>query len=75
MIKIYGRENCIYCTKAKELAESLSLDFDYVDMTNWDSKDLMALLKEARMTTVPVIFDEYEELIGGYNSFRMWLTK
>jgi hypothetical protein len=35
----------------------------------------MALLKEARMTTVPVIFDEYEELIGGYNSFRMWLTK
>jgi hypothetical protein len=42
-------------------------------MTNWDSKDLMALLKEARMTTVPVVYDEYDELIGGYQSFKVWL--
>lgn len=35
MFIVYGRDNCKYCTKAKELLTELGLDFKYIDAVSY----------------------------------------
>ncbi|QYC52447.1 glutaredoxin 3 [Salmonella phage SSBI34] len=72
MYVIFGKENCPYCVRAKDLLESKGLGYQYRDvsrgddfneMNNWVENDTGKFPR-----TVPQIFkfDGDREYIGGY---------
>lgn len=65
MYKIYGKENCVYCDRAKSLLTNKKLDFTYFDIVQDFSKkqELLDVVPEVR--TVPQIFLNGTH-IGGY---------
>lgn len=66
-IKIYGKSNCPWCDRAKDLAERYKLKYTYYDITE---KQYYDELKESvpNLKTVPQIFWNDRHL-GGYNEF------
>jgi len=63
-IKIYGKPNCPYCVKAKDLAETKNIAYEYIDLT--ENPDILKEMKEAGHKSVPIIYEETEGLIGGF---------
>ena len=65
---VYGKRDCIYCTKAKELLTSMNYEFDYLTLDiDYTREELKELVPDAK--TVPQIWLEVNgELIyiGGY---------
>ena len=61
--KVYGKSNCSYCVKAKNLLEDNSLGYEYIDVG--ERAGALAYIKSLGATTVPQIFCEGEH-IGGY---------
>lgn len=64
MITIYGHQRCIWCTKAKQLAEQYHLQY------TWKDTDVMENLNELKLKfpnvkTVPQIWWDNRH-IGGY---------
>lgn len=79
-ILIYGRSNCSYCTRARELAIILKnkvhdCNFNYIDIekNNLSLEDLSKKIKKS-IKTIPQIFinDNY---IGGYEDFANYVKK
>lgn len=67
MIVIYGAEWCMWCMKAKQLAENYQLDYNWKDTDNPQHKqELKTLLPSAK--TIPQIW-WHENHIGGYDQF------
>lgn len=67
MIKIYGKPTCVFCVKAKKLAEQYGLKYEYLDIEVSDNlTDLKKLVPEVK--TVPQIFWDLR-YIGGYQEF------
>jgi glutaredoxin len=65
MITIYGSDNCIWCLRAKQLAETLELDHEYKLVENW-REEFTSKFPSAR--TVPqIVWDD--AYIGGYEMF------
>ena len=67
MITIYGKENCPWCTKAKELAEQYSLRYEYFDIGIPAQRE--ALFARAPDTKVVPQIWWYGRHIGGYSEF------
>lgn len=66
-IKIYGKNNCPFCVKAKDLAISYGIKYEYLDIGYIDAyNELKALLPDVK--TVPQIWCD-DKYIGGYNEF------
>lgn len=67
MYKIYGKEDCVFCIKARTLFQLRGLDFIYVDIEDEseESKEAIKLFKENGWTKVPQIFIG-DEHIGGF---------
>lgn len=68
MYIIYGRSNCPYCDKAKELLSSMGIDFTYINV-----QDLPVVWRRENLTlkgftTLPQIFRT--ERIGGYSELE-----
>lgn len=65
MITIYGKPDCPYCVKAKDLCEKFGVDFKYVDLSLDDGlrEDLLVV---QGLRTVPQCFEEGGVHIGGY---------
>ena len=70
MITIYGAAFCGWCTKAKELADKLEIEHEYIDIQFDDRWKLVA--DEYEFTTIPQIFDG-DTLIGGYQQFERYV--
>lgn len=69
MIVIYGHERCVWCKKAKKLAEQYRLDFEYRD-TDID-ENLNQLKKDLPdVKSVPQIWWDNRH-IGGYEDFAL----
>ena len=67
MIKIYGTEVCSFCLRAKRLAESYEMKYQWIDVHEKEGGDeLKALLTDYK--TVPQIF-WHGNHIGGYEEF------
>lgn len=64
-IKIYTTSVCPYCEKAKELLNSLNLEFEEVNVET-KPEERAKIIKEHNWMTVPAIFIN-GELIGGYD--------
>ena len=70
---VYGKENCSYCVKAKDLLTKNGLDFYYVDVSVQANRDELLSLAESigvTVSTVPQVFQTDWEgdthYIGGY---------
>ena len=71
-IVVYGKQDCIYCSKAKSYLDDLDLPFQYIDITYW-SKELKDGLKSRyNMKSVPIIVID-GKLIGGYTELTQQL--
>ena len=69
MITIYGASFCGWCTKAKELADKLEIQYEYIDIQAEDRR--WGILAEKHgFKTIPQIFDGVYH-IGGYQEFAM----
>lgn len=73
-IKIYGKENCPWCEKAKELLDKRDIPYDYInisDKENFSDNDLKKLVVEIApgAKTVPIVLIN-DRWIGGYSELK-----
>lgn len=72
-VKIYGKEQCVYCKNAKELAAQLQtrgkLTFEYIDIqaAGIGAPELSELVGQP-VKQVPQIFVD-DKPVGGYTEF------
>ena len=65
ILKVYSKEWCPYCAKAKALLRSKQLEFEEVDVTS-DAEAEQEMIKRSKRRTVPQIFID-ERSVGGYD--------
>lgn len=65
-IVIYGRQDCIYCDKAKAYLNELNAEYQYIDITFWAKPEREAFKTKYNVKTVPVIVID-GKCVGGYN--------
>jgi glutaredoxin len=70
MYKVYGKEWCIYCDRAKKLLESKNISYTYFDIVKDDDARHWSLERAGGRRTVPIIFDENDNCIGGFDELR-----
>ena len=64
--KIYTKENCPWCVKAKQLLNSVGVEYEELKLgVDFTREDLQKLLPETLPLTAPQIF-VYNKRIGGY---------
>jgi glutaredoxin len=68
---IYGKDNCIYCIKARELLEASPYHGVYYTFNKVDTSKIV--IPEYHHT-FPIIFFG-EDFIGGYTEMRTWLKE
>ncbi len=66
-VEIYSTEVCGYCRRAKELLDSL--DIEYVEYNVYRDADAMAVMREGGYKTVPQIFID-DVHVGGYDDLK-----
>lgn len=63
---VYGKPNCPYCDRAKDLLESKGIEYKYIDVTQ--NPDALRFIKEEMgMRTVPQIFQIREDADDAYD--------
>ena len=73
-ITIYSKNNCVYCTKAKNLVKNLGLDYTEKRLEEFESVDKMLEDIGKQVRQMPQIKID-EELIGGYNQLVEYFEK
>ena len=73
-ITIYSKNNCVYCTKAKNLVKNLGLDYTEKMMESFESVDKMLEDIGKQVRQMPQIKID-GELIGGYNQLVEYFEK
>ena len=69
MVTIWGKQNCSFCDRAKELCEQYELKYEYILVDGPEKlQELHQLVPEAR--TVPQIFWN-GKYIGGFTDFAL----
>ena len=72
-IKIYSKNNCVYCTKAKHLVKSLGLEYEEKKLEEFESVDKMFEDIGKVVRAMPQIKID-DNLIGGYNQLVEYLA-
>ena len=65
--KILSRLSCVYCTRAKMLLNKHDIPFEEKLVTDQTEMDW---LKRQGFKTFPIIYDENETHIGGYEELK-----
>ncbi len=73
-IVIYSKNNCHFCTKAKELIKKLGLEYEEKKMEDFES--VGALLKDIgkKVKSMPQVKID-DQLIGGYNQLLEYFVE
>ena len=68
-VEIYGKENCIYCTRSKDLLDTKNQSYDYFDVEK--NEEAYKRMKERNPTyaTLPHIYID-DTFIPGYDGLR-----
>lgn len=64
---VYGRKNCVWCDRAKELLVRNLIHYDYVDIE--EHSMTLELFKQNGWKTVPQIFID-DNHIGGFEDLK-----
>lgn len=70
MFKMYGKEQCPYCVRAKELLASKGQEFEYIDVVA--QPEAREFLVQNGFKTVPQIYDSAGEHIGGFDDLVVY---
>lgn len=79
MFTVYGRENCPYCVKAKDLLIGKGIQFVYIDILEFEGVykfDMITAVKAStgkEPKTVPQIFDG-GLYVGGFTNLEIYLN-
>lgn len=66
MIKIFGKPNCDFCTRAVQLCESQAMEFEYKSIgKDIELDEVLEMTAPERPRTAPVVFID-GVFIGGY---------
>ena len=72
---IYSNSECPFCTKAKDLLDSLG--YAYISMElGWDHPTLIRLKEQMNWKTIPMIFEivgRDHKFVGGYTDLSAYL--
>lgn len=70
---VWSKDSCSFCTQAKALLESKSIEYEEHNITQgtWTREQLLEAVPTAR--TLPQIFLD-EELVGGFTELRKKLA-
>ncbi|WP_419810788.1 glutaredoxin family protein [Bacterioplanoides sp.] len=69
MIKIYSKPNCAACTAAKNYAESIGADFEYIDIAS-DPINAGAIVEKSGMRSMPIIHDTERDIFMSFEGFK-----
>ena len=69
---VLGMPNCSFCTKAVDLLKEQGCEFEYNDIK--EHRYLYTLMRVAGHNTVPLVFNEIGEHIGGYTELKEHLN-
>lgn len=73
MYKMYTKDNCPWCVKAKRLLNDCGIQYEELKLgIDYEREDLKALLPDSLPLTVPQIF-VYDKRIGGYEDLAEYL--
>jgi glutaredoxin len=75
MYVVITRDQCNFCDYAKALLDGASIPYTTYNINTVSSKWLLYLLKRSSITTVPQVFNDVGEHIGGYTELKEYLTK
>ncbi|AHX04624.1 glutaredoxin 3 [Ehrlichia japonica] len=71
-VKIYTKDLCPYCTKAKALFNKKNISFEEIDVTN-NSSLLEKMIQESNgMRTLPQIFIDDQHIGGCDDLYRLY---
>lgn len=76
-VKIYSKENCDYCVKAKMLLKSKGINYEEYSVDIKSTEDIERVKKELKIDdfkTVPQISID-GKYIGGYDELRKYFNK
>ena len=71
-IEIYTASYCPYCTKAKQLFDSIGASYEEKDITNDEAGRSDAIERSGGRRTVPQIFIN-DEAMGGFDDVNLSL--
>ena len=69
MYKVFSKDNCVYCTKAKSLLNSINLPFEEHKLSPTFTPDKMFEMIGKQVRSMPQIM-KGDELIGDYTDLR-----
>lgn len=72
-IKMYTKDKCIWCDRAKTLLGEYKLDYLEVDISDDIKRQQFYQEVGKGVSTVPQVYIN-EERIGGYKELAEWLT-
>jgi glutaredoxin len=75
MYVIITRDQCNFCDSAKALLDAANTSYTTYNISTVSSKWILYLLKRSSITTVPQIFNDKGEHIGGYKELKEYITK
>lgn len=70
MFKIYTKNNCNWCVRAKELLKENNIEYTEINIE--ESFEDKMVLKALRLRTVPQIWNDDLHL-GGYRQLESWI--
>jgi len=73
-IVIYSKNNCHFCTKAKELLTKLGLEYTEKKMEDFSSVDAMLKDIGKKVKAMPQVKID-EQLVGGYNQLLEYFVE
>ena len=73
-IKIYTKDNCIWCDRAKNLLNSVDLTYTEKDLSNDNERQKFYKEVGKGVSTVPQIYIE-EKRIGGFPQLVAWFEE
>lgn len=65
MIKLYTREGCVYCNRAKTLLDGNNIEYDEIEIGKTITRDEV-IAKFPNIKTLPIVTED-EILVGGYD--------
>ena len=68
MLRMYSKDNCHFCVKAKDLLVNLGLSFEVIEINAENTKSLKAL----GVRTAPAMFDG-DTYIGGFHELQQYV--
>ena len=70
-VEIYTKDNCVWCTRAKNLMDDLKISYIEYNLSDDDERNEFYKKMGENVSTVPQVFIDGNR-IGGYRELSRW---